>query len=192
MHDITVLTGTVDLTIDAGLKQQSSVLAIELLDLSARHDSDKGMNVVEWVTAKEVNSDFFSIERSINGTDEFVEIGTERASGTTNSETEYFYNDKDLDESGTYYYRFQKVTLDVYPNPVMNVINIDLVTEYDSKIDGGIYDAIGQLIKKVDNTNVTAGKTSMKMDISDLSAGTYLLRMQVGKQVIFEKVTKAE
>jgi len=217
-ENITVTSGTVDLTIDAGLRMQSVVLAVEMLDLTARHDSDKGMNVVDWITTKEVNSDFFSIERSINGTDEFVEIGTERASGNTNSRTDYFYNDTELNESGIYYYRLrlvdldgasrysnvvsvkviedklknQKVTLDVYPNPVLNQINIDLVTEYDSKIDGGIYDAIGQLIEKVDNDNVTAGKTSMTMDVSELPAGTYLFRMQVGKQVIFEKITKAE
>ena len=85
----------------------------------------------------------------------------------------------------------QKVLLDVYPNPVTNVINIDLTTEFQSDIDGGIYDAIGQLIEKIDRNSVTAGKTSMKMNISHLNAGTYLLRMQVGKQVIFEKVTKA-
>jgi len=217
-HDITVTTGTVDLTVDAGLTTLSTVLAVEMLDLTARHDSDKGINVVDWMTTKEVNSDFFSIERSIDGTEDFVEIGTERASGNTNSRTDYFYNDKDVEKSGTYYYRLrmvdldgeskyskvvsvnvvqdraknQKVTLDVYPNPVLNQINIDLVTEYDSKIDGGIYDAIGQLIKKVDNNSVTAGKTSMTMDVSELPAGTYLFRMQVGKQVIFEKITKAE
>ena len=86
----------------------------------------------------------------------------------------------------------QKVTMDVYPNPVLNQINIDLETEFDSDIDGGIYDAIGQVIKKVDRNNVSAGLTSLKVDVSDLPAGTYLLRMQVGKQVIFEKITKAE
>jgi len=86
----------------------------------------------------------------------------------------------------------QKVTLDVYPNPVLNQINIDLTTEYDSDIDGGIYDAIGQVISKINKSSVTAGMTNMKVDVSDLPAGTYLLRMQVGKQVIFEKITKAE
>ena len=217
-HEITVTTGTVDLTIDAGVKRQSSVLAIDLLGLEVAHDSDKYMNILDWTTAREVNSDFFSVERSIDNTDEFEEIGTERASGNTSSETEYFYNDKDLKKTGQYYYRLkmvdldgsyvfsnvvsvkvaqdnlsnQKVLMDVYPNPVTNQINIDLTTEFDSQIDGGIYDAIGQLIKKVDNNSVTAGKTSMKMDISELPAGTYLLRMQVGKQVIFEKVSKAE
>ena len=82
--------------------------------------------------------------------------------------------------------------MDVYPNPVLNQINIDLETEYDSSIDGGIYDAIGQVIKKVDKSSVSAGMTNIRMDVSDLPAGTYLIRMQVGKQVIFEKITKAE
>jgi len=210
-------TGAVDLTIDAGLRFLPTVLAIDILGLSVTHEADRNMNVLDWTTAREVNSDYFGIERSIGSVDNFEEIDTENASGETTTDTEYFYNDSDLVEAGTYYYRLkmvdldgsfvysnivsvevedqrdenQKVLLDVYPNPVTNVINIDLTTEYQSDIDGGIYDAIGQLIEKIDRNSVTAGKTSMKMDISHLNSGTYLLRMQVGKQVIFEKVTKA-
>ena len=210
-------TGNVDLSIDAGLRFLPTVLAIEILDLAVSHDADRKLNVLDWTTTREVNSDYFGIERSIGNVDNFEEIDTENASEETASNTEYFYNDRDLAEAGTYYYRLkmvdldgsyvysnivsvevddqraenQKVLLDVYPNPVTNVINIDLTTEFQSDIDGGIYDAIGQLIEKIDRNSVTAGKTSMKMNISHLNAGTYLLRMQVGKQVIFEKVTKA-
>lgn len=215
---ITVESGTVNLTIDAGLRMESTILAISLLDIAVSHDEDDNMNVLDWTTEREVNSDFFAIERSIGDVDDFVEIGQESASGKTVSATDYFFNDRDISKSGTYYYRLrsvdtdesytyskivsvevdseraenQKVVLDVYPNPVLNEINIDLVTEYDSKIDGGIYDAIGQQIEKIDRDSVSAGKTSMKLQISHLPAGTYLLRMQVGKQVIFEKITKAE
>ena len=67
-QDIVVTTGTVDLTIDAGLERKP-VLAIELLDIYAERDAEKNINVIEWSTAKEVNSDFFAIERSIDSTD---------------------------------------------------------------------------------------------------------------------------
>jgi hypothetical protein len=216
-HVVTVTTGTVDLTIDAGLVLKT-VLAIELLAIDATRDAENNMNVVEWTTATEVNSDFFAIERSIDSTDDFEEVGVERAAGTSNEAIDYFYNDRDMRGAGIYYYRLrvvdqdgsftysevvavkvddsrvddQKVTMDVYPNPVLNQISIDLVTEYDSDIDGGVYDAIGQMIKKVDRSSVNAGLTVLKVDVSELPAGTYLLRMQVGKQVIFEKITKAD
>ena len=216
-HIITVSSGTVDLTIDAGL-EMSVVLAIDDLKLEAYRDEDKNINVVEWFTSQEVDSDFFAIERSIDSTNDWEEIGLENAAGNSSQELEYFYNDNDMRGTGTYYYRLrvvdidgsftysdivavdvedsrvdnQVVKLDVYPNPVLNQINIDLETEYDSSIDGGIYDAIGQVIKKVDKSSVSAGMTNIRMDVSDLPAGTYLIRMQVGKQVIFEKITKAE
>jgi len=216
-HRITVTTGMVNNTIDAGLKK-STTLAVSDVELDGRWDAENEMNVLDWTTLTEVNSDFFAVERSINSVDDFVEMGQVTAATNSSESLDYFYNDTNVTTSGTYYYRLrmvdldgefeysnivaiqvefvkldnQEISLDVYPNPVLNQINIDLVTEFDSKIEGGVYDAIGQLIKKLDADHVPAGKTTMKLDVSEIPSGTYLLRMQVGRQVIFEKITKAE
>jgi len=216
-HDIILGKGDVDLSVDAGLIE-ATVLAATDVTLDVRWDKASERNKLDWTTRTEVNTDYFTIERSIDNVDNFTEIGEEEASTNSSSELTYLFDDTDIIGSGTYYYRLklydldgsfeysnvavaevefdqmdnQTIKLEAYPNPVINEINIDLTTEFDSKVDGGIYDAIGQLIKPFEKDQVQAGLTSMKMDISELPSGTYLLRMQIGKQVIFEKITKAQ
>ena len=51
-------TGAVDLSIDAGLRLLPTVLAIEVLDLSVTNEASDNVNVLEWTTTREFNSDY--------------------------------------------------------------------------------------------------------------------------------------
>ncbi|MGB3779307.1 MAG: T9SS type A sorting domain-containing protein [Tunicatimonas sp.] len=67
-----------------------------------------------------------------------------------------------------------RVKVDVYPNPVHNVMGIDV--PFGSKIKGGtFYDPLG---KKVIEVNLVEGKN--RLDVQTLKPGSYLLKLDNG------------
>lgn len=74
----------------------------------------------------------------------------------------------------------KKLTL--YPNPVTNELNIGAS---DSKIieKVSVFNLIGQLVKSVDSNKRT-------IDMSDLSNGTYLVKVQTNEGIIDRKIIK--
>ena len=217
-HEIKVHIGDVDLTIDAGLLPSSIVVAIELLSLSAEREATSEVTNLLWKTVSEINSDYFIVERSNTLDGEYKEIGNVKAAGNSSSTKSYSYADTDAVETGSYYYRLrmvdfdgsesmsnivsvevlnsnldnQQVSIKLYPNPVMEVVNIDIETEYKSSIEGGLFNAIGQQIQKIDISSIPAGTTKIKLDVSGLSSGTYFVRAKIGNKVVFKKLTKTE
>ena len=111
------------------------VLPVELAYFKAEVTKSATVNIL-WETASEINCDYFSIERSNNGTD-FESISTVKGSGNTSSSVRYSYID-DNPHSPVSYYRLKEVDFDgksqtfqvisvnvkpvsemvVYPNPV--------------------------------------------------------------------------
>jgi hypothetical protein len=77
----------------------------------------------------------------------------------------------------------QKV--DVFPNPVNNIVNINL-TGYTGKSDLSLFDVNGRIVL---NRQVSA--TNTPLDISALPAGVYMLRIKNGgKDVTMTKIIK--
>jgi hypothetical protein len=77
----------------------------------------------------------------------------------------------------------QKV--DVFPNPVNNIVNINL-TGYTGKSDLRLFDVNGRIV-----LNRQVSTTNTPLDISALPAGVYMLRiMNGGKEVNMTKIIK--
>lgn len=92
-------------------------LPVEFISLNA--NSRNGFNEITWSTATENNSDYFSIEKSVDGQN-FVEIGFVNAAGVSQERIDYSFID-DEQERKTVYYRLRQVDLDgefVYQGPV--------------------------------------------------------------------------
>ena len=135
-----------------------SVLPIELIDffaLSKEHEVE-----CSWLTASELNSDYYLIQRSPDG---FVweDLGKVLAAGNSNDLLSYSYID-DRPLSNISYYRLKQVDLDgqfeysdvksvnrdsklsaVYPNPTQNWANIRFEEKQESV---QIVNALGQVI----------------------------------------------
>ena len=175
------------------------------------------MTELEWTTDTEINSYYFSVERTSDLSESFEEIGKVQAVGNSSSTNYYDFDDTSVFESGTYYYRLRMVDLDgtysyskvvvvevefdereqeiilnVYPNPVIDEVTVEINVERPSLAEGGIYDAIGQRIKDLNIDRLEVGRTTLRVDVNDLPSGTYLLRMKINDNVIFEKITKTE
>lgn len=79
---------------------------------------------------------------------------------------------------------FEKI--DVYPNPAANYVNLNLsLKEYkDVKID--LYDLTGQTVFQEEYNSVKDKQTTL--DLSNMSAGTYILKLSIPEGNAFRKI----
>ena len=210
---IFLAAGETNLTVDAGSTTRRT-LQIELLDFDGYWVEDRSYTDLFWSTSREVNSDYIEVQRSRSIASGFAGIGTRKAQGRSEQETNYKYFDTTITEEGIYYYRLklvdidgsftysrpisidvdfgegaQEINIDVYPNPVREIVNVDIEVERPSALEGGIYDAIGQLIREMDSAIIPGGTSTIQVDLEGVPAGAYLIRIQVDEQVYFEKVS---
>lgn len=71
----------------------------------------------------------------------------------------------------------------LYPNPVTNDLNISIANSITVERIS-IYSLIGQLVKSVDGSNVTT------INMSDLTNGVYMVKIQTNQGVIDQKIIK--
>jgi hypothetical protein len=83
-------------------------LPVQLLSFNAEYKDPEV--VLTWQTASEMNSRFFSIERSADAI-QFKQIGIQQAKGNSNTVVNYQYSDK-YPEEGNNYYRLKQVDID--------------------------------------------------------------------------------
>ncbi len=111
------------------LVQNTTPLPVELLSFSGELvNGDVHLN---WSTATEVNSDYFVVERSLDGTN-FEEVDVVSAAGNSNSVIEYASTDENP-LSGESYYRLRQVDKDgsEYFSDLVYIHVTDNVNEFD-------------------------------------------------------------
>jgi hypothetical protein len=162
---------------------------------------------LQWQTTNEINSDYFSIERSADGVN-FSGIGKVNAAGNSNGLKQYefidqtplsarrgvggeaFYRLKEVDLDGNYKYSNillvkmpQGQPLIIMGNPVQNnlqliIDNLQSATNYLS-----IFDFTGRRLN-----SFTAQNGVQDIDVSYLTAGTYVLQMITADGQVYDKV----
>ncbi len=90
------------------LSTMSTVLPITLKKFTA--DVNDNKIILNWITAAELNNDFFTVQRSGDG-ENFESIGVVKGKGTTNEEQVYDLEDKNPN-IGYSYYRLKQTDLD--------------------------------------------------------------------------------
>ncbi len=182
-------------------------LPIELINFRGYNDGD--INILEWKTASEINTDYFIIERK-NADNNIIEnIGTVQAKGNSNTIQKYSLTDfKPLQEG---YYRLINVDLDgnkktynwiylkrnslqlalinLYPNPTNKSIKVEFTNPEDGNIRIEVRDIVGRVVKAL---NVKAGKGLQKIELNlyNLEAGTYYLSIDNTKNKIVNIIFK--
>ena len=171
----------------------STPLPVELISFTGRYY--EGKTTLNWSTATENNSDYFSIQKqSKDGA--FDELGRVIAKGDAIEVSEYSFTDNNPSEKS--YYRLKQVDLDgrsVYSSVIFikgetkessfsirpNIVETSLNIYNEGKIDGGqnftIFNSAGKALKKgVLNTN------DNKIEIANLPAGLYYVVIKVNGQ----------
>jgi large repetitive protein len=178
-----------------------TVLPVEMAYFNA---TAKGqMSILDWMTATEQNNEGFYIQRSIDG-ENWETLDFVHGFGTTNEPQNYSYIDE-RPLAGFNYYRLKQVdysedfeysdvrvvefegkslAVNVYPNPVQDVLNIDFEGEVQDAVFS-IFNISGQLVRQENLSNA-----NNLIHLSDLDGGFYFIKVE-GKNVnINQKIVK--
>ena len=176
------------------------ILPVELVTFRGyRENADV---VLEWVTESEENNDRFIVEHSANARD-FETIGELPGAGTT-SITQYYtlkhnralrgnnyYRLKQIDTDGTFEYS-QVVVVNIESEDLFTVrptqaddeIHVEFYDYYDRDIELVIYDVLGR--KRMDQV-LASGRNALSIDVRNLDAGHYFIRMKVQGEDYFTR-----
>lgn len=71
----------------------------------------------------------------------------------------------------------------VYPNPATDYINVKYNLEKASDVEFILLDELGRMIRMTKQENVAPGESTEQLDVADLSAGIYYVRLRAGDVV---------
>ena len=154
---------------------------------------DQSYGELTWVTATEINNDYFIVEKSVDGID-WTYFGRMQGAGTSDHVNEYFMEDHQLVQ-GMNYYRLTQVDFDgksetftpqviyfekgydfsVYPNPTKNLLTVRFSSEHQNdseKIE--ILNTYGQVVQIVE-ASTKSGTTELSLE--GLASGAYYIRI---------------
>jgi SdrD B-like domain/Secretion system C-terminal sorting domain len=195
---ITVALGTNNMALDAGY--YTTTLPVKMVYFAA--DSRECKVKLSWATATELNSKIFEVWRSADGV-KYEKIGELAAAGNSNATVFYHFTDEktiktayykliqtDFDGKTETFNLAQKVDLadcfeltegisNLYPNPnATTEVIFRFYTESDPQITNFVlYDIYGRLISRTAVATNTGANTII-LDITDLPAGTYAVKVE--------------
>lgn len=162
------------------------------------------VNNLNWTTASERDASHFKIMRSENGKT-FEAIGKVDATNKTSGSKYNFVDEKPLE--GKNFYQLSMVDRDghsllsnvielsskvgsgiavtVHPNPVSNLMQINIAGKVDGKATILILDIGGKVIKTITPTG-----TNVAVDMSNMPAGTYIVKYMDNSNAFVTKISK--
>ena len=179
------------------IASQNNPLPVTLVEFDAKAIGHEVACI--WLTASEINNDYFEVQRTANGRD-FESIGRIKGNGTTTQITEYRFNDtKPL--HGVSWYRLKQTDFDgnavmsdirevrflpknldvqVGPNPCYG--NLEIITNgaEETSLQVLIYDASGRLVKSASIENAV-----FALSLTDLAEGYYSIHIY-GAEIYYQ------
>lgn len=181
-------------------------LPIELVSFEASYN---GTDVdLLWTTSSEINNDYFTVERTIDGVN-YIMINMVKGAGISTSILDYetvdqdpyiglaYYRLKQTDYDGTSRYsnleavsiNSDNSSMDVYPNPAKNKVHISFVTNSKEMTNLLIMDATGRVVYSTDFIPVQS-ETILNVDLIDFTNGMYLVTLRNTDEVLKTKFIK--
>ena len=160
---------------------------------------------LEFVVASQINNDYYSIERSVDG-NEWSEIGLIEGEGNTSTQITYSWIDVNP-MNGVNYYRLTQTDYDgtseiftpiaitcetapvdgysVYPNPANGLFNIDIELENHQGDDVliEVIDINGKILQ-LQHVQLTRGYNHLEVDLSRIPSGVYIINFTGTKDYI--------
>lgn len=185
-----------------GSSTSANPLPIVLIDFQAK-PLEKEVNV-SWKTSAELNSDYFNVEKSLDGINWTV-ISTIKGAGNSESISEYgivdanpvnglqYYRLKQVDFNGQFEYstivpvKFSGLAdkINIFPSPATTTLNVSLNNQDNSDVSVNIYNALGQVVMSINGTQST-----FTFDIAELKAGIYVVEVVCNGELTQSKLIK--
>ncbi len=167
----------------------ATVLPLDFTSFTVENKTD--FVQLNWKTENETNNKYFNVQHSNDG----FNWETISVVYPINSKAAVYSFKHLTPKAGTNYYKIQQVDKDgkftfsqvkfvdfslniekfsFYPNPVADYLNIDFSSEKSFVATLSVYDLSGKLVLK-SSQNINMGKNTLKVNISTLNSGTYLI-----------------
>lgn len=178
---------------DFGWEFVSSIpLPVTLTDFKVQRSGIS--NTLSWKTSQELNSNYFSIQRSNDGSN-FTEIGQVKAAGKSGTIKNYSFADA-APKKSTNYYRIKMVDLDnsgkfsdirnirndallvfsIYPNPVRENLVLEWNAESAGKAAITITDISGRTFYN-NESDIINGNNKITIDAGKFAKGVYNIKV---------------
>ena len=189
--------------INAGLR--FGVLPIDLISFTGFWDRGFDEIVLEWSTAIEINNEKFVVERVVGESGEFEEIAEVAGAGNSSSIISYTLSDEDIALSANYYYRLKQVDFDggfeysdiiavtiernesvafnIYPNPAVNFVTVDVTLDQGALASAFLTDIRGRVVKVWSDQGIYKNSSTLTLTIDEVPLGQYMLSVTVGTEV---------
>ena len=198
-------TGTASAFLPTILADAGLVIPVEFQSISAK--AKGAINVINWLTASEKDVREFAIERSIDNKTWTV-IGTEKATGGT-APAAYLFNDNAPTDLA--YYRIRSIETSgkdqvskvvavqrtngklvlvlVSPMPTTEGVNIDFSVAKTGKVNLIVTDIVGRIVK-TETFATIEGANTVRLDLSKLAQGTYIMSINDGETIATQRLIK--
>ncbi|MCC5929172.1 MAG: T9SS type A sorting domain-containing protein [Cyclobacteriaceae bacterium] len=174
----------------------NSTLPVELISFTAQ--CRENTMDIRWVTATEINSDIFILERSKDGK-HWEALSTLSAAGNSKTRQEYVYNDANPGYEHNYYRLKQSdfdgtteifsaitarceagmIGMEARPNPNNGRFDLILHTDMNQQYQIMVQTAGGVVLRSY-SLELQRGFNQVNIDLSDLSKGLYIIKVQSG------------
>ena len=182
---------------DLCVAKKNAVLPVELTSFTAV--SQNQQVTLNWTTATEINNNGFEVQRSTSNS-EFLTVGFVKGAGTTTSQQEYSFTDKNMID-GIYSYRLKQIDfngvyeysnaieVDVrsldnysleqnYPNPFNPSTKIAYILKEKTNVKILVMNAIGEEVAVLINQTQEQGYHQLDFNASNLPSGIYFYSLQ--------------
>ena len=178
-------------------------LPVELVQFDV--DCQNELPELTWETISEINNDYFTIERSIDGVG-FNPIGNVEGNGNSSTSINYSWTD-DNPINGTVYYRLKQTDFDgkfqyhgirsitcdqardisVYPNPFKNNFRLQLSDNFVNQVF--TVEVIDYLGRRVHIQTIAANSAEIVLD-KQLPIGTYFVKVFNERTQLVDQIIK--
>jgi trimeric autotransporter adhesin len=188
-------------------------LPLDLLSFTGELESN-GAAFLQWQTEREINTDKFIVERSLNGVD-FTSIATVNTKGNNNTNDVFNYSLIDAEASrqpvSVLYYRLKITDIDgsskysnivtlslkavnarivVTPNPVVAQARLDIKAVKAGTVQWTLTDNAGRVVLQ-NNVQAQQGNNTVYINTDKIAAGIYFVKVKgagIDEQVKIVKV----
>ncbi len=182
-------------------------VAIELLDFSG--EVQENGNMLNWITASEINNDFFTLYHSTDKVN-FKAVSVVDGAGNSSAANSYNFLHREA-PNGVSYYRLDQTDFDgtttssnvislirgeggfgiieVLPVPARDYVNLTFTSKENAEVTGQLHSVNGKVLATF-KVNANSGLNTIKVDVSRYPIGVYLLTINNGNEQLSTKVIK--
>ncbi len=185
-------SGTANSQLFATLIQPAGVLPVSFTKINGSLSADH-FATIHWETVTEINAASYIVERSDNGTN-FYPVATVAAKNQSVNNysvkdaklvnATVFYRVKSVDKAGLVQYTevvklastLKEVYVQVYPNPVRDIVNLECSNLKAGNYFMRIQDSKGTIVHQR-QLSLQQGVTRLSFNLSHLASGTYYVQL---------------